>query len=184
VDEGCIGKVLSIQADMGFYGSKEPPAKPTLPVESLGSMLDVGVYTLSFPTFILHKLPVDIRALGTFNPFGVDEQSAAIMRYDGGELVSMFASFQSESSNEAWIYGTDGKIHIPKWFWCAQKAVLYPREGEPEIFEYRTQAEGFEFEFTEVERCLRGGLKESPTIPLDESVSIIETIDKIRSVWQ
>lgn len=183
VDEGRIGKIMSIQADMGFYGSKEAPAKPTLPVESLGGMLDVGVYTLSIATFILRKLPVDIRALGTFNTFGMDVQSAAILRYDGGELATLSNSLLSESANEVWIYGIDGKIHIPKWFWCAQRAELYPRDGQPEVFEYHTQAEGFEFELIEVERCLCEGLKESPTMPLDESVSIIETIDRIRSVW-
>lgn len=183
VDEGRIGKVLMIQADMGFYGSKEPPRAPALPVASIGGMLDIGVYTLSLPTYILHKMPLEVKAFGTFNPYGVDSQAAAIMRYDEGELVSMYASGSIESANEAWIYGIDGKIHIPKWFWCAQSAELYPRGGSPEVFEHKTAAEGFEFELLEVERCIREGLPESPNMPLDESVAIIATINRIRSDW-
>lgn len=183
VDEGRIGKVVMIQADMGFYGSKEPPVAPTLPVESVGGMLDIGVYTLSLATYMLHKMPLEIKAFGTFNPFGMDNQGAAIMRYDDGELVSMYTATHTESANEVWIYGIDGKIHIPKWFWCAQSAELFPRGGQPEVFEHRTAAEGFEFELLEVERCIREGLLESPIIPLDESIAIIKTINQIRSDW-
>jgi hypothetical protein len=32
-------------------------------------------------------------------------------------------------------------------------------------------------------RCLREGAKESPVMPLDESLAIIETIDAIRARW-
>lgn len=183
VDEGRIGKVVMIQADMGFYGSKDPPKAPVLPVASIGGMLDIGVYTTSLASFMLRKIPLEVKAFGTFNPFGVDNQAVAIMRYDDGELVSMYASGNTESANEAWIYGVDGKIHIPKWFWCAQSAELFPRGGNPEVFEHKTAAEGFEFELMEVERCIREGLKESPTMPLDESIAIIRTINRIRSDW-
>jgi len=183
VDEGRIAKVVMIQADMGFYGSKEPPVAPSQPVPSVGGMLDIGVYTLSFASYMLHKMPLEVKAFGSFNPFGVDNQGVAILRYDQGELVSMQTAGQAETANEAWIYGTDGKIHVPKWFWCAQKAVLHPRDGESEIFEHRTAAEGFEFELLEVERCIRAGLKESPNMPLDESIDIIRNINRIRCDW-
>jgi hypothetical protein len=32
-------------------------------------------------------------------------------------------------------------------------------------------------------RCLKLGLKESPFMPLDESVQIMEIMDKIRQPW-
>jgi hypothetical protein len=39
---------------------------------------------------------------------------------------------------------------------------------------------GWHHEAAEVGRCLRAGLLESPTMPLDESVAIMETLDEIR----
>lgn len=40
---------------------------------------------------------------------------------------------------------------------------------------------GLRFEAAEVARCLRAGLPESPIMPLDETLSIMKTIDAIMS---
>jgi len=42
---------------------------------------------------------------------------------------------------------------------------------------------GYQYEAAEVMRCLRQGLIESPTMPLDESLSILETADALRRSW-
>jgi len=35
----------------------------------------------------------------------------------------------------------------------------------------------------EVMRCLRAGERESPSLPLDETRSIMRTMDRLREVW-
>jgi predicted dehydrogenase len=47
----------------------------------------------------------------------------------------------------------------------------------------RRLGNGYAHEAIEVMRCLREGAKESPVMPLDESLAIIETIDAIRVRW-
>jgi predicted dehydrogenase len=42
---------------------------------------------------------------------------------------------------------------------------------------------GYQFEAAEVMRCLRAGLLESPLMPLDETLAILETTDTLRSSW-
>ena len=42
---------------------------------------------------------------------------------------------------------------------------------------------GYSHEAAEVIRCLREGLAESPVMPLDESVAILETMDELRGQW-
>ena len=42
---------------------------------------------------------------------------------------------------------------------------------------------GFEYEIMEVMECVRNGLTESPTMPLDESIAIMEVLDGIRRQW-
>ncbi len=42
---------------------------------------------------------------------------------------------------------------------------------------------GYNYEAAEAMRCLRAGELESPTMPLDETLSIIETMDTIRRQW-
>ena len=38
-------------------------------------------------------------------------------------------------------------------------------------------------EAAEVMRCLGAGERESPIMPLDETVSVLETMDEIRGSW-
>jgi hypothetical protein len=40
---------------------------------------------------------------------------------------------------------------------------------------------GMHYEADEIMRCLRAGEVESPLMPLDESVTIMETLDSIRA---
>ena len=43
---------------------------------------------------------------------------------------------------------------------------------------------GYQFELTEVTRCLRAGLHESPLMPLADSQSVARTMDRLRASWQ
>lgn len=42
---------------------------------------------------------------------------------------------------------------------------------------------GYNHEAAEVMRCLRAGLTESPIMPLDETIAIMETMDRLRGDW-
>ena len=46
-----------------------------------------------------------------------------------------------------------------------------------------TEENGFGYEAAEVMRCLGAGERESPIMPLDETVSVLETMDEIRASW-
>ena len=43
---------------------------------------------------------------------------------------------------------------------------------------------GYTVEAEEVMRCLRQGLLESPDMPLDATLDILRTVDRIRSAWE
>lgn len=51
-----------------------------------------------------------------------------------------------------------------------------------EVFE-SLAGNGYQHEAVEVMRCMRAGHTESPCMPLDESVAILETLDRLRSRW-
>jgi predicted dehydrogenase len=51
--------------------------------------------------------------------------------------------------------------------------MLFPLEGN-----------GYNYEAAETMRCLRAGELESATMPLDETLSIMETMDEIRRQWE
>jgi hypothetical protein len=43
---------------------------------------------------------------------------------------------------------------------------------------------GYNYEALEAMRCLREGLLESPRMPLDDTVHVMEAVDSIRSSWK
>jgi hypothetical protein len=43
--------------------------------------------------------------------------------------------------------------------------------------------EGYVCEASAVQRCLQAGVLESPEMPLDETIEILELMDTIRSQW-
>jgi dihydrodiol dehydrogenase / D-xylose 1-dehydrogenase (NADP) len=59
---------------------------------------------------------------------------------------------------------------------------FYNSEGVKEI-SIPFRINGYEYEVEEVMRCLDMGLKESPKMPLDETLETMKLMDGIRSHW-
>jgi hypothetical protein len=58
--------------------------------------------------------------------------------------------------------------------WCrgADRTVVRPHAGN-----------GYQFQAAEVVRCLRTGALESPVMPLDETIAVLEVMDAARAQW-
>ncbi len=79
--------------------------------------------------------------------------------------------------------GTEGyvRIHAP---WWRPKSMTISRPGEEdESVEAPVSGNGFNYEAAEVMRCLEAGKTESDIMPLDETVSVMRTMDTIRAAW-
>jgi predicted dehydrogenase len=121
------------------------------------------VVTLSTPTFT-----------------GVDGQTSILLGYPSGAQSVINCTSSAVSPTKAAIVGTDARIEIGQR-WYGQTAFrLFPRVGEPSSYEAGVPS-GLRFEADEVARCLEHGLLESPLMPLDETVSIMETMDAVLS---
>jgi hypothetical protein len=107
----------------------------------------------------------------------VDEQTAMVFRYPEGGLARLACAVRTATPQLARISGAEGAIEIPA-FWHATSARLIRLRQEPLE---ATGDSGYHFEAAEVMACLRQGEIESATMPLDESVAIAETMDRVRA---
>jgi hypothetical protein len=90
-------------------------------------------------------------------------------------------SLAAASDNPAAIYGTEARLEVDGWFYVPTSFRVVARDGtELERFDGTGPGRGMQFEAAEVNRCLRAGLTESPLLPLDETIAIMDTLDEVR----
>jgi predicted dehydrogenase len=213
LEEGAIGEVRMIAADFGFRAEFDPESRLFAPELGGGALLDVGIYPVSLTSMILGQ-PNQVASLANLGETGVDEQSAFILGYPGGELALLSAAVRTQTPTEATIMGTEGQIRVhppafkpewvtlvkpgfaqsvreaaPAWLVGAGQALgldrFWHRVAEPkgQSLHFPLEGNGYNYEAVEVMRCLREGRLESEVIPLDESLAIMETLDRIRATW-
>ena len=97
-------------------------------------------------------------------------------------MALLTSAVRTSTPHEATIVGTEGTIRIPTHFWKAGKASLKAGDREEEV-EFKEQGNGYNYEAAEVGRCLREGLRESPTMTLDETIALMNILDAVRAQW-
>lgn len=182
IQDGRIGEVRMVRASRCARRDFAPEARQLNPDLGGGSLLDVGVYVISFAAQIFGKPPVEAIGVSHMGELGSDEQGVAILKYDKGEIADLSFALRTEAVDEAYIFGTEGYIKVDEVFAVPKKASLIIDKKEIEVLEGPTD-NALNYEAEEVMRCLKLGLKESPHMPLDESIQIMEIMDNIRKPW-
>lgn len=183
IDAGRIGEPRMVMADFGFRADMYAESRLFNPAYGGGSLLDVGIYPISFAGMIFGARPVSITGTAHLGPTGVDEQAAYVLGYDSGRMAVLSSAVRTETPHHAYVLGTDGMIHMHAPFWCTTKATLTAPGHEPVEFSQPHQSNGYEYQAMEVMRCLRAGDIESPGMPLDESILLMEIMDNLRAQW-
>jgi dihydrodiol dehydrogenase / D-xylose 1-dehydrogenase (NADP) len=179
INEGRIGEVRAVQADLANRFSSDPTSRMMNPSLAGGALLDLGIYVVSFASFVMQREPVSIVAQMHRGKTGVDEQTAMLLKYDNGAIASLFCGNQLTTRRHAMVFGTEGWIELPGEFRKVARAYLHAGHETIEFNEPH-RVNGFEYEVMEVNRCLRDGLIESPVLPHSEIIAIMNTLDAIR----
>ena len=182
VADGAVGEIRSITADFGFRAEFDPENRVFDPALGGGALLDVGIYPLSLAHMLLGE-PETVVGSAHIGETGVDEESTAILGYSGSRQAVLKMSVRIETPCEATILGSEGSIRIPtKWWRSSRITVSQEGRGERTI-DLPTAENGFIYQAEEFMDLIRGKRLESDVISLDESLSIMRTMDRIRERW-
>jgi len=182
IKNGVIGEVKMIKADFGYNFPYDPESRVYNPGLAGGALLDVGIYPINLAQYIYNSDPVDIQSQAILSPTGVDEQSCYVFRYPGGRMAMLYAALNVETKHDAWIYGTEGIIHMPR-FYCASRLYISKNTGENQVLDVPFESTGYSYEAEEVMRCMKSGKLESDIMPLQESFRILQLMDELRNSW-
>jgi predicted dehydrogenase len=181
IQSGAIGEPRMIQADFGFRAGFDPKSRLFDPVLGGGALLDVGCYVISLASMIFGE-PSQVTGVAQLGETGVDEQAAMSFLYPNGALAILSTAVRTNTPHDATFIGTEGfiKVRSPWWHPTAMTVVS---GGKSEEIEVPYVGNGFNYEADCVANCLREGRTECPTLPLDESVAIMRTMDTLRAQW-
>jgi len=176
---GKLGDVRMVLADFGFKPEFNPHSRLFNPALAGGALLDIGVYPVMLASMVFGP-PEKITASGHLGVTGVDEQIGIVFNYADGRMAVLSATFQAQSTQEAHIIGTEGRIRLCRKFWEPAALGVALGDQPEERVEFPIEGNGLHYEAVEVMRCVREGQTESAIMPLDETLSIMQTLDAIR----
>jgi predicted dehydrogenase len=176
VDEGAIGEVRQLQADLGVDRPYDPRHRLFDPAQGGGAMLDLGVYPVSFAHYFLGA-PASIDVVGSLAPTGVDLEAGMLLGYPDGRSASILMSLRNPTPGAARIFGTGGWIEIPPRFHHPKSLVLHRTGHDPETIEQPPSGKGYSHELIEVTEGVRAGRTESAVMPLADTLAVQRTLN-------
>lgn len=177
LDDGAIGDVRSVQADLGVLRDTDPSDRLFAPELGGGALLDLGVYVVSFADMVLGA-PDRVVVHGSIGPTGVEVDTALLLGYPDGAAASLVVSLHSPMPGQARIFGTAGWIDVLPRFHHPTQIVLHRPGAEPETITAPHLGGGYAHELIEVTGCLRAGLLQSATMPLSDTLAVQAVLDE------
>ncbi len=183
VSRGVLGDLVMVEADNGRWFTPDPNFRLFAPELGGSAMLDLGVYPVSFASMLLGT-PARIRALVQPAFTGVDGLSSMIFGYESGAQALLTCTSLARTSSRACVTGTQARIEIDSDFYAPTTFRLITRSGEVTEYNFDVAPRGLRYQAIEVARCLEAGLKESPLMTLDETISIMQTMEDVMAMLE
>jgi predicted dehydrogenase len=179
IADGAIGDVINFTGDHGQAIAPDRTHRIYAPELGGSALLDLGIYPVSFASMLLGT-PERVMSVSEPTFTGVDGQTSMLFGYASGAQALLSCTLFSKSPTRGVILGTKGRIEIDSEFYRPTRFTVIKPDA---ISRYDVPHEGWglRHQFDAVARCLAAKLHESPVMPLDESISIMETIDIVLS---
>ena len=181
IDSGEIGSVRALTASP-FYAISHNQ-RLTDPNLAGGALLDVGIYGINFA---LMNFGTDIERIESsvqLTDTGVDGMESITIHFKGGKMAVISAGIYSHSNREGVIYGDKGYIVVESVI-NPRKVTVYNENNElVRNVEIPEQISGYEYEFLECAASIKANLTETSSMPLRETIRVMELMDGLRREW-
>ncbi len=183
LEQGLIGDVESVYADHGQLLWPDGPQRLSDPALAGGALLDLGVYTMSFASFVMGPF-ASLTAAGSLTDLGVDRQEAVTVTNDAGAVGLLHSTMAARTPCGATICGTKGRLDFGTAFYWATWVRMSSASGEVvgQFDSLPQDAEiGLRYEAAEAARCVASGATESATLPWAETLRVMDAMDEVRA---
>lgn len=179
-DIALIGKINTVEANfcsnaLALKGTNSFLFDP----QQGGALNDVGPYLIGFVLDLLKDEVVEVTSDLTIVD-GIDEHFHATLTFKEGTIAHIEGAIDEAKERYALISGEHGKIMVPMF----NRIIDYQIElndGTKIERHYPLNGDDMTKEIAELQNCIQNNLIESPRHTLDDSIQIIELMEKIRN---
>lgn len=180
---GAIGSPRTAQASFGFPVA--PGGRLWDPARAGGSLLDQGVYPLTFADLVLGE-PSSVAATGSRLGYdgadsGVDTELGMLLGYAGGEQAVLASSIRALLPLGASVGGELGRLELDAPFWGTAAVTRHRPDGTVKREEFPLDGNGYVPMLRAVDEAMRGGMLEHPLCDHATSLRLLRTMDVVRS---
>ena len=178
---GVIGKPNTLTANLSYIIShKERICDPAL---AGGALLDIGVYGVNFALMHfgtdIERVESSVKMLDT----GVDAMETITIFYRDGRMAVLTHSIFCRSDRKGIIHGDKGYMVVENINNPQSLKVYDTADREIASYNFSDQISGYEFQFAEAAACIAEGKTESDSMPMEDTVYVMEFMDSLRKQW-
>ena len=181
IESGIIGKVNTLTANLSYkIDDKERIVTPEL---AGGALLDIGVYGINFAIMHFGWDVERVESSVKMTEAGVDAMETITVFYKDGRMAVLTHSIYARSDRKGIIHGEKGYIVVENINNPQSISVFDDADQLLAHYDVPEQINGYEYEFIEAVECISAGKIESDSMPMDDSVFMMEVMDSLRKSW-
>ena len=181
IDSGVIGWVNTLTANLSYVISHKPRIR--LPELAGGALLDIGIYGINFALMHfgtdIERVESSVRMTET----GVDGMETITIFYRDGRMAVLTHSIYARSDRKGIIHGDKGYIVVENINNPRSISVYDMADQLVAHYPVPEQINGYEYEFQECARLLAQGKTESESMPMEDTISVMDFMDSLRKQW-
>lgn len=180
VDSGKLGKVNMITMNFGSYKEYDMTNRFFNKNLAGGSMLDIGVYAISFVRWFMNSKPTKVLSQVKYAPTGVDEQATILLQNDEQQMATVALTLHSKQPKRGMVSCDKGYIEIMEYPRAWEAVITYTEDGSTEKIEAGVHSEALKYEMEDMEQAING---DRGGIFLEYTKDVMDIMTRIRREW-
>ncbi len=181
MESGIIGTPNTLTGNLSYIIGGVPRIQE--PALAGGALLDIGVYGLNFALTHFGRDIARVESAVQLTEKGVDAMETITLFYRDGRMAVLTHSIWCRSDRKGMIHGDKGYMVIENINNPQSLTVYDTEDRELAHYDFSGQISGYEYEFAECAAMLAAGKCESDSMPMEETVYMMELMDSLRKNW-
>lgn len=181
LESGIIGKVSTLTANLSYVIADKP--RIVTPELAGGALLDVGVYGLNFAFMHFGTEIERMESSVQMTDTGVDGQETITLFYKDGRMAVLTHGIYAQSDRKGIFYGDKGYAVVENINNPQSISVFDTEDKLLKKIDMPKQISGYEYQIVESMDAIQKGKIESDSMPLADSVFVMEMMDALRQQW-